>query len=102
MSRKQKNDDYRVDLGNGRWYDTTPDVYRLNPEGIRKIEKLRGCRYVCEWNLTDAAGNAYDQPVLLFWNDVPHPQGSNWMALHHANDDWYVRDGITASRLPIK
>ena len=102
MSRKPKGVDFRIDLGDGRWYDAKPDVYRIDLEGIRKIEKLRSCRYVCEWNLIDAAGNAYDQSVLLFWNDVPHPQGSNWMALYRAGDDWYVRDGITASRLPIR
>ena len=102
MSRKPKGVDFRIDLGDGLWYDAKPDLYRIDLEGIRKIEKLRSCRYVCEWNLTDAAGNAYDQSVLLFWNDVPHPQGSNWMALYRAGDDWYVRNGITASRLPIR
>jgi hypothetical protein len=42
-----------------------------------------------------------DDPMLIFWNDIPHPQGSNWMALFSSSGDWYVRDGITASQLPI-
>jgi len=93
--------DWRVDLGNGYWYDNQPDTYGLDLEGIRKIEKLRSCRYVCEWNTTDDRGQAHENPVLLFWNDVAHPQGSNWMGLFRSNKEWYVKDGITASRLPI-
>ena len=98
---KPINDEWIIDLGDGIWYDTRPYFHGVTAEGIRKIEQTRSCRYVCEYNLTDASGNAYDQPVMLFWNDIPHPQGSNWMALYSANGDYYVRDGITASRLPI-
>lgn len=91
-----------VDLENGYWYDNVPDTYGLDLEGIRKIEKLRSCRYVCEWNTIDKGGDILDTPVLLFWNDVAHPQGSNWMALYRSSNDWYVKDGITTSRLPIQ
>ena len=94
--------DWRVDLGNGYWYDNQPDTYGLDLEGIRKIEKLRHCRYVCEWNTLDSRGQAQEKPVMLFWNDTPHPQGSSWMGLFRANGDWYVKDGITASQLPIR
>lgn len=92
---------WRVDLGNGYWYDNTPDYYSLKKEGIEKIEKSRNCRYVCEWNVMQD-GKVHDEPMVIFWNDTPHPQGSNWMALFHYNKEWYVRDGITASQLPIE
>ena len=91
---------WRVDLGNGYWYDNTPDYYNLDETKIAKIEKLRNCRYVCEWNVKQD-GKVHHEPMLIFWNDTPHPQGSNWMALFYYND-WFVRDGITASQLPIK
>jgi hypothetical protein len=91
---------YRVDLGNGYWYDNTPDYYELSQSSIEKYEKARNCRYVCEWNVKQ--GNKILDPMLIFWNDIPHPQGSNWMALFSSDGDWYVRDGITASQLPIE
>ena len=94
--------DYRIDLGEGIWYDATPDYHGVTPEGIRKVEENRSCRYVCEWNVLDAKGDPYGQPMMIFWNDVAHPQGSNWMALYSDVGGYYVRDGITASRLPIQ
>lgn len=93
--------DWRVELGDGIWYDNEPDTYGLDLERIRRIEKLRNCRYVCEWNTLDNQGNVNESPMLIFWNDTPHPQGSNWMALFSQSGEWYVRDGITASRMPI-
>ena len=90
---------YRVDLGNGYWYDSEPDYYNLDETKLAKIEKLRNCRFVCEWNVKQD-GKVHNDPMLIFWNDTAHPQGSNWMALFYYND-WFVRDGITASQLPI-
>ena len=95
---------WRVDLGNGYWYDNTPDYYGINKEGIEKVEKSRNCRYVCEWNVMENGKVFTEKPMVIFWNDTPHPQGSNWMALfrHTTSGDWYVRNGITASQLPIE
>jgi hypothetical protein len=91
---------WRVDLGDGYWFNNTPDYYNLFKEGVEKIEKLRNCRFVCEWNVVQD-GKIHHDPMLIFWNDTAHPQGSNWMALFYYND-WFVRDGITASQLPIE
>lgn len=93
--------DWRVDLGNGYWYDNSPSYYKLNQSKIEKIEKGYNCRYVCEWNVKQDE-NILKEPMLIFWNDTSHPQGSNWMALFSSDGDWYVRDGITASQLPIE
>lgn len=92
---------FRVDLGNGYWYDGTPDYYNLKIEGVEKIEKARNCRYVCEWPVMQD-GKINSEPMVIFWNDTPHPEGSNWMALFHFNREWYVRDGITASYIPLE
>lgn len=97
---KKKPNDWRVDLGNGLWYDNTPDYLNLEHSNIRSVEQSRQCRYVCEWPLLND-GNKPTETMLLFWNDVAHPQGSNWMALFFHDGGWYVRDGISASRHPI-
>ena len=96
-------DDWIINLGNGLWYDVTPDYHSVTLEGIRKVEESKSCRYVCEWNTLDSNGKINENPVMIFWNDVPHPQGSNWMALFRGGGHlgWFVRDGISASRLPI-
>ena len=95
-------DDYRIDLGDGIWYDASPDFHGVTPEGIRKIEESRSCRYVCEWNIFTDRGSASPAPRMIFWNDVAHPRGSNWMSLWNDGGSYYVGDGITASRLPIQ
>lgn len=92
---------WRVDLGNGYWYDNTPDYYGLNQGQIIHIEEKYNCRYVAEWSLLDSKNNPRSEPSLIFWGDVAHPQGSNWMAVFNHNG-FYVCDGITASQYPIE
>ena len=100
-TQADKQRSLRYDLGDGLWYDASPDQYSVTAKGIDKIEELYNCRYVCEWNTTDSSGRISTYPLLIFWNDVAHPQGSNWMALFKAGGEWVVRDGISASRVPI-
>lgn len=91
---------YRVDLGNGLWYDNTPDTTGIN---VPNVEKHYGCRYVCEWNTISKAGKVNNSPVALFWQEVPHPEGSNWMGVFlNSDSNPYVMDGQSASRLPIR
>ena len=92
---------WRVDLGDGYWYNNEPDYYGLKKDAIEKIEKLRNCRYVAEWNVMQDGKVLTEKPMVIFWSDTPHPAGSNWMALFREDAVWYVRDGITASQLPI-
>ena len=91
--RRMRN--YRVDLGNGYWYDNEPDHSMFPDEVIEQVEQNYNCRYVTEWHLDNK------QMVLLFWNDTPHPKGSNWMGVYGSGDHLYVCDGIAASRLPV-
>lgn len=95
---------WRLDLGNDYWYDNKPDYYSIDDVGIARVEKAYKCRFVAEWNIINSDGRVMTQPVLLFWNDIPHDKGSNWMGMYRDSVDsnWYVRDGITASRLPIE
>lgn len=95
---EKKKRDWIVDLGNGYWYDSEPDFYNIN---VDSVEMRHDCRYVCEWPTIDKQGEISSHPSMIFWNDTAHPQGSNWMALFKSNSEWYVKDGITASLLPI-
>lgn len=87
---------WRLDLGDGYWYDNKPD-YSLFPDEVTdQVEQNYNCRYVTEWYLDNKS------IVLLFWNDTPHPQGSNWMGVYGSGDHLYVCDGIAASRFPVQ
>lgn len=86
---------WRVDLGNGYWYDNKPD-HTLQEEILDHIEDKYNCHFVSEWYLNKKS------MVLLFWNDVAHPQGSNWLGVYGAEDQVYLCDGIAASQLPIR
>jgi hypothetical protein len=87
--------DWRLDLGDGYWYYNKPDHSLFPEEVIDQVEQNYNCRYVTEWYLDNK------QMVLLFWNDVAHPQGSNWMGVYGSGDHLYVCDGIAASRYPV-
>ena len=86
---------WRVELGDGYWYYNKPDHSLFPEEVIDQVEQNYNCRYVTEWYLDNK------QMVLLFWNDVAHPQGSNWMGVYGSGDHLYVCDGIAASRYPV-
>lgn len=98
---------WRIDLGNGLWYDNTPDAAGFDAGDIGKIEKHYNCRYVCEWNTVTKQNKIAESVIALFYQEVPHPQGSNWMGMFLGPDLGkdlrpYVMDGISASRLPIQ
>lgn len=93
--------DWRIDLGNGLWYDNEPDVMGFNATQIGMVEQEYNCRYVCEWNTINKADKTNDSPIALFWQEVPHPRGSNWMGMFLKGKEVYVCDGESASRLPI-
>jgi hypothetical protein len=85
---------WRVDLGNGYWYDNKPD-HTLQEEIVEHIEEKYNCRFIAEWYLTKK------NMIMLFWNNVAHPQGSNWLGVYGAGDQVYLCDGIAASRFPV-
>lgn len=102
IDSKEKIMDWRVDLGDGYWYDNEPDYQGLSEENIKKIEQSRNCHYVCEWYTNTSDGKKVMDVAAIFWTDTPHPRGSNWLGLYRANGDWMVKDGITASQIPIR
>lgn len=69
----------------------------LTPEGIAKVEELRNCKYVFESCLRSTGGTWCNFPAAIFYNETPHPQGSNYMALYEDAGSFYVADGISAT-----
>lgn len=87
--------DWRVELGNGLWFDATPDYWNVTPSSIRKIEKEYNARYVTEWQTES-------QPIMLFWTDVvSKPEYSNWIGIYADSRMWYVCNGLSAASKPI-
>jgi hypothetical protein len=80
---------------------TTPSSY-WNGLDIAKVEKYYNAKYVCETTIKGSTG-WLNSPVLIFYNEVPHPQGSNYMALFYApistdgKTALSVTDGISAT-----
>jgi hypothetical protein len=71
---------------------------------ISKVEKRYKCKYVCETCL-NVKGLWREHSSLIFYNEVAHPEGSNYMALSYQldGDDGYlvVSDGISVTEEPI-
>jgi hypothetical protein len=68
------------------------------------IEEKYGVSYVGEFCLT-LKREAGDDPVIwanfpamIFWQEEPHPEGSNYMALYRCplRDEWMIADGFHA------
>ena len=73
---------------------------------VAKVEKRYNCKFVCETPIKDGEGWR-ELPSLIFYNEVPHPQGSNYMALsvrmgYDGKTDMVVSDGISATMYNIK
>lgn len=93
---------WKVDLGDGYWYDNTPDYSGVDEAFIAKVEDQYQCHYVTEWPGIKADGQPAKNPKLLFWCDKTHPESkSNWMGMYESEPYYYVCNGDSASRFPI-
>lgn len=67
---------------------------------IPKIEKKFNARFICETPLL--VGDSWNNsPSLIFYSDVPHPQGSNWFAVTRYNDQAIISNAIDIVNQPI-
>lgn len=79
-----------------------------NRVNINQIEEHYNCKFVCETPIKDNRGSWRDTSSLIFYSEVPHPQGSNYMALSisyhyneskdHMEDTLVVSNGISATQ----
>lgn len=49
---------------------------------IPEVEKMYESKYIGEVALLSKNGNWAEQPVLLFYTEKTHPEGSNWFGLY--------------------
>lgn len=54
------------------------EPYVLTKEGVKKVEELKNAKWLLD---TEHKG----VPVSVFWQEVPHPEGSNFFALYYSN-----------------
>ena len=63
----------------------------FSADQIKLIEEKYNARYVCETCFKSINGEWINQPFTIFWQDKPHPRGSNYFALYfkqsRPNDD---------------
>lgn len=69
---------------------------------IEKVEKKYNAKFVCETPIKDKHGWR-ETPSLIFYNEVAHPQGSNYMAIsivigYDDKTDLVITDGISATQ----
>ena len=72
---------------------------------ISKVEKRYNCKYVCETCLK-VKGQWREHSSLIFYSEVAHPEGSNYMALSYQLElnggyNLVVSDGISVTEEPI-
>lgn len=77
---------------------TDPEYW--SKETVEKLEKHYNARYICELPLNESTGWRED-PSLIFWNDVAHPQGSNYFAISRARGDIVISDARKSVGFPI-
>lgn len=71
------------------------EPYYMTYINIKKAEDRYGATYVMETPLR--YGDSWrDEPSLIFYNTVAHPQGSNYFAISRDGEDIVISDGIKA------
>jgi hypothetical protein len=69
----------------------------FNADKISKIERHYNAKYVCETCIKDKNGNWYNTPVIVFYTEKAHPQGSNYFGLYaNSNKELMITNAISA------
>lgn len=76
----------------------TPEFWP--PETVAKLEEHYSARYVCELPLKQKGGWRED-PSLIFYTDVAHPEGSNYFAISRSGDDVVISNALNSVGYPI-
>ncbi len=67
--------------------------------GPRKVEELYKAKYIGEVSLPASGGQGWaNTPVMLFYTEKAHPEGSNWFGLYHDpfDETLMITNGIGA------
>jgi len=66
----------------------------LSDETMAGVEKHFDARFVMETCPVGRNGEFINQPLIILWTDKKHPEGSNYIGLSAAGDQWMVTDGL--------
>ena len=59
----------------------------FNKEAITKIEEIRNATYICDTQVKAKNGGWADPCVSIFYQETPHPEGSNYFGLYYDGDN---------------
>ena len=62
--------------------DVTPSLKEIS---LLAVEEKYSADYVCETELVNASKRGCNIPGLVFYQQTPHPRGSNWFVLYFLN-----------------
>ena len=77
------------------------DCSFLSEEQIEKIEEYYNAKYVFESQLKLRSGNWSDFSAAVFYNEIPHPKGSNWFGIWRDGSKYMISDAISAVEEPF-
>lgn len=77
---------------------TAPEFW--SQKTVEHLERHYAARYVCEMPYL-SHDTWREDPSLIFWNDVAHPQGSNYFAISRSGDDVVISDAFKTVQFPI-
>lgn len=68
----------------------------LVPAAIQLIEMKYNATYVCD-TCIKTKNEWANRPFAVFYNETPHPRGSNWFAFYYDGNGYSITDAITAT-----
>jgi hypothetical protein len=68
---------------------------------INKAIEAYGGRYICKSQIKDLKGEFTYQPYHIFYNETPHPRGSNYYAIGYNKDKLVITNGISIESMAI-
>ena len=77
------------------------DCSFLSEKQIEKIEEYYNAKYVFESQLKLRGGDWSDFSAAVFYNEIPHPKGSNWFGIWQGGGKYMISDAISATQEPF-
>jgi len=72
--------------------DVTSTLF--SEESLSRVEKSYNCKYVFETSPFDRSKTRLCQTMAVFYNETPHPDGSNYMGVFFRSGEMFVTDAL--------
>jgi hypothetical protein len=79
---------------------TDPVFY--TKEFADRVARIYNATYICETTIRSKNDQWLYNPSLLYYNTMPHPEGSNYFAITRDGDNYIISDAITITLYPIR